>query len=209
MSVAAVVGLFLGYIGQRVATQRRRREAEEYTRRILHDVEKEAESKKREASLEAQASWYQAKAGIEQEAATAKLELQRLEKKNLLREENLERKFAHIEEKEHTLQRRDHSLVEREGLYAHKEQELATLLAAQRHTLEQIAHMTAVEAKQQLMDRMLSDARADAAEKLRRTEEEAKELARKRASFYTSLAIQRFAADHVVESSVSDRKSVV
>ncbi len=203
MIVATGVGFLLGYIGQRVATQRTRRETEERMRHILHEAEKEAESKKREASLEVQASWYQAKAGIEQEAAATKLELQRLEKKILLREENLERKFEHIEEKEHALQRRDHSLVEREELYARKEQELATLLTTQMHTLEQVAHMTAAEAKQQLMDRMLSDARAEAAEKLRRTEEEAKELARKRASFYTSLAIQRFAADHVVESSVS------
>src|SRR4030095_5411615 len=156
MIVAAVVGLLLGYIGQRVATQRRRRETEERMRHILHDAEKEAESKKREASLEAQASWYQAKAGIEQEAAATKLELQRLEKKNLLREENLERKFEHLEEKEHALQRRDQSLVEREELYARKEQELTTLLATQMHTLEQLAHMTATEAKQQLMDRMIS-----------------------------------------------------
>jgi ribonucrease Y len=203
MIVAAGVGFLLGYIGQRVATQRLRRETEERTRHLLHEAEKEAESKKREASLEAQASWYQAKAGIEQEVAATKLDLQHLEKKILLREENLERKFEHLEEKEHVLQRRDQSLIEREELYARKEQELATLLAAQIHTLEQSARMTAAEAKQQLMDRMLSDARAEAAEKLRRTEEEAKELARKRASFYTSLAIQRFAADHVVESSVS------
>jgi ribonuclease Y len=180
-----------------------RRETEERAHHLLHEAEKEAESKKREASLEAQAAWYQAKAGIEQEAAATKLELQRSEKKILLREENLERKVEHLEEKEHALQRRDHSLTEREELYARKEQELATLLATQMHTLEQIAHTTAAEAKQQLMDRMLSDARIEAAEKLRRTEEEAKELARKRASFYTSLAIQRFASDHVVESSVS------
>jgi len=82
MIVAAGGGFLLGYIGQRVATQRMRRETEERTRHILHEAEKEAESKKREASLEAQTSWYQAKAGIEQEAAASKLELQRLEKKN-------------------------------------------------------------------------------------------------------------------------------
>ena len=73
-------------------------------RHILHEAEKEAESKKREAALEAQTSWYQAKASLEQEAAATKLELQRLEKKILVREENLERKFEHLEEKEHALQ---------------------------------------------------------------------------------------------------------
>ena len=81
MIVAAGVGFLLGYIGQRVATQRMRRETEERTRHLLHEAEKEAESKKREAALEAQASWYQAKAGIEQEVAATKLELQSLRKK--------------------------------------------------------------------------------------------------------------------------------
>jgi len=109
MTVAAGVGLLLGYIGQRVAIQRTRREAEERTRHLLHEAEKEAESKKREAALEAQASWYQAKASLEQEAVATKLELQRLEKKILVREESLEHKFEHLEEKEHALQRRDHS----------------------------------------------------------------------------------------------------
>src|SRR6185503_17291712 len=106
---------------------------------------------------------------------------------------NLERKIAHLEEKEHGFQRRDHSLEEREELYARKEQELTALLAAQRHTLEQIAHMPASEARQQLMDRMLCGSSAGIAKKIRRAEEEAKERARTRASFYTSLAIQRFA----------------
>ena len=203
MIVAAGVGLCLGYVGQRIATQRKRHTSEERVRQVLQDAEREAESKMREALLEAKDSWYETKARLEQETDATKLELQRLEKKILLREESLERKLEHLEEKEHALQRRDHGLVEREELYARKEQELATLLATQLRTLEQMAHMTATEAKQQLIDRMLAEARSEAAEKLRRIEEEAKELARKRASFYTSLAIQRFAADHVVESSVS------
>jgi ribonuclease Y len=203
MIVAAGVGLLLGYVGQRMATQRTRRETAERSRYILHEAEKEAESTKREAALEAQALKYQAKASLEQEANATQLGLRRLEEKMLVREENLERKVAHLEEKEQALQSRDQSLMEREEVYARKEQELATLLLTQTSTLEQIARMTSVEAKQQLMDRMLSEARTEAAEKIRRTEEESKELARKRASFYTSLAIQRFAADHVVESSVS------
>jgi ribonuclease Y len=200
--VGAVVGFLLGYIGPRVATRRRRREAEEQARYILQEAEKEAENKKREAAREVQTSLDKA-ASLDQ---AAKLELQRLERleQRVLRDDaDLKHQVEDLKEKEHALQRRDHSLVEREELYARKEQELATLLATQMHTLEQIAHMTATEAKQQLMDRMLSEARTEAAEKVRRAEEEAKELARKRASFYTSLAIQRFAADHVVESSVS------
>jgi ribonuclease Y len=202
LSIAAAIGFLLSYRGYRLA-QRTRREAEERAQHIVYEAEKEADSKKREATLEAQASLYQARAQAEQELTAKKLELQRVEEKVHLREEHLERKVEHLEEKEQALQRRDQSLGEREALYGRKEQELATVLTTQLHTLEQIAHLTANEAKQQLIDRMLAEARTEAAEKMRRADEEAKELARKRASFYTSLAIQRFAADHVVESSVS------
>src|SRR5437763_484778 len=83
----------IGYIGQRVATQRQRRASEERVRQVLQEAEREAESKIREALLEAKDSWYQTKARLEQEADATKLELQRLEKKILLREENLERKI--------------------------------------------------------------------------------------------------------------------
>ena len=168
MIIAAGVGLCLGYVGQRIATRRKRRASEERVRQVLQDAEREAESKIREALLEANDSWYETKARLEQDADATKLELQRLEKKILLREESLERKIEHLEEKEHGLQRRDHSLVEREELYARKEQELATLLATQLRTLEQVAHMTATEAKQQLIDRMLTEARFEGAEKVRR-----------------------------------------
>jgi len=201
--LAVGVGVFLGYLGQRIATQWTRREAEERARLILQDADREADTKKREVALEAQEALYQAKATLEQESTASKLELQRLEKKILVREENLERRFEQLETKEQALQQRDQSVMEREGLHVRKEQELAALMATQMHTLEQIAHLTAAEAKQQLIDRMLAEARSEAADKIRCTEEEAKELARKRASFYTSLAIQRFASDHVVESSVS------
>src|SRR5262245_12438914 len=88
--VAAGVGLCLGYVGQRVATRRRRRESEERVHQVLQEAEREAESKIREALLEAKDSWYQTKARLEQEAEATKLELQRLEKKILLREESLE-----------------------------------------------------------------------------------------------------------------------
>src|SRR5262245_16340369 len=162
--VTAGVGLCLGYVGQRVATQRKRRASEERVRQVLQEAEREAENKIREALLEAKDSWYQTKARLEQEAEATKLERQHLEKKILLRKEALKPKVEHLEEKEHALQRRDYSLVKREELYARKEQELGTLLATQLHTLEQIAHMTAAEAKQQLTDRMLAEARSEAAE---------------------------------------------
>lgn len=200
--IATGIGLCLGYQGYRIA-QRVRREADERARQIVHEAEREAEGQKREAALEAQASRFQAKAQAEQESTAARLAIQQLKQEVQLRAEHLDRKDTHLEAQEQALQLRVQHGVEREALYERKEQELATLFATQQHTLEHIARLTAAEAKQQLIDRMLAEARTEAAEKMRRIDEEAKELARKRASFYTSLAIQRFAADHVVESSVS------
>jgi len=194
----------LGYLLQYLRAQRQRRTASDQAQynlqEAVREAERVAENKVREAVLEAKDAWYRAK---EQETEAAKLELQRLEQKIVLREESLERKSEHLDRKEQDLQRRDRHVVEREERFAEQEREVLALLYTQLRRLEQIAGMTAAEAKQQLIDRMLSEARADVGEKVRHLEEEAKELARKRASFYTSLAIQRFASDHVVESSVS------
>jgi ribonuclease Y len=201
--VVAVGGLLLGYLLQAMYARRRVRDAEHQAQHILREAEKEAEHRVREAVLEAKDSWYRTKALMEEETAAAKLELQRLEQKLALREENLDRKNTLLDSKEQDLQRRDRQLTEREEQCTEREQELTTLLDTQLRRLEHIAHLTATEAKKQLVERMLAEARSEAAEKMRRCEEEARELAQKRASFYTSLAIQRFAADHVVESSVS------
>jgi ribonuclease Y len=199
----AAGGVLLGYLLQAMQARRRVRDAEQQAQHILREAEKEAEHRVREAVLEAKDSWYRTKALMEEETATAKLEVQRLEQKLVVREENLERKGDLLERKEQDLQSRDQQLFTREEYCTTQEKELATLLANQVRRLEQLAHLSAAEAKQQLMDRVLSEARSEVSEKVRRLEEEAKELVQKRASFYTSLAIQRFAADHVVESSVS------
>jgi ribonuclease Y len=201
--VVAAAGLLLGYRIRSVFARRQLQGAEQQAQHILREAEKEAETKVREAVLEAKDAWYHTKALMEKETEGAKLELQRQEQKVAQREENLERKGEQLDRREQECQRRDRHLVEREQEILVQEKEMSTLLESQRRRLEQVAHLTAAEAKQQLMDRMLAEARSEVAEKMRRFEEEAKELAQKRAGFYTSLAIQRFAADHVVESSVS------
>lgn len=205
LGIIIVMGLggCLGYVLQHFAMQGKRREAEERIRHMLQEAEKEAENKVREALLEAKDSWYQTKARLDQETETTRLEIQRLEQKILLREENLDHKIEQLEKREYELQQRAQALTGREEQQTRNEQEVKALLATQTRTLEQVANLTASEAKQQLIDRMFSEARADIADKIRRMDEEAKDLARKRAGFYTSLAIQRFASDHVVESSVS------
>ena len=201
--VVVGIGVLCGYLLRYVVAQRKMNEAEDQSRRILHEAEKEAENKVREAAQEAQESWQRTQARFVQETDASRLELRRLEEKVAQREVKLEQKIADTEQKEHQLQSRDHRLQQQEEAYGLKENELAGLFDTQMRKLEQIAKMKASKAKQELMEHMLSEARTEVTEKIRRMEEEGKELARKRASFYTSLAIQRFAADHVVENAVS------
>jgi ribonuclease Y len=203
MLVIAGGGLLLGYGARSILARRHWRNVQEEARQILHGAQKQADDKVREAVLEAKDSWYRKQALYEKEAEASRREMQRLEQRIEQREASLERRDEQFEQRERELQQRDLQLGGREQQFAVEEKQLAETLDAQLRRLEQIAHMTADEAQQQLMDRMLAEARSQIAERVRRMEEEAKELARKRASFYTSLAIQRFAADHVVESSVS------
>lgn len=198
----AVAG-FCGYLLRYVVALRRIRDAEDQARQILRGAEPEADTKAREAVREAKDVWERTQDRFAQEAEASRLELRRMEDKLSQRETQLERRFADLEHQQEGLHERNKLLAEREEEHTQKSQALQTLYEDQRLRLEQIGEMSRTEAKEELMEGMLSDARSDVYEQIRRMEAEAKETAQKRASFYTSLAIQRFAADHVVESAVS------
>lgn len=201
--VLMIVAGFCGYLLRYVVALRRIQDAEDQARQVLRSAEQEADTKTREAVREAKEAWERTQDRFAQEAEASRLELRRMEDKLAQRETQLERRFADLEHQQEGLHDRNKLLVEREEALAQKSQGLETLYEEQRLRLEQIGDMSRTEAKEELMEGMLSEARSDVYEQIRRMEAEAKETAQKRASFYTSLAIQRFAADHVVESAVS------
>ena len=198
----AVAG-FCGYLLRYVVALRRIQEAEDQARQILRDAEQQADEKSRESARQAQEAWERSQTRVTQEAEASRLEMRRLEEKLVQREAQLERRVADLEHQQEALQQRGDRLQRQEDTYAQKSVELQTLYDDQLQRLEQIGEMSKAEAKDELMEGMLSEARMDVYEQIRRMEAEAKETAQKRASFYTSLAIQRFAADHVVENAVS------
>jgi len=198
----AVAG-FCGYLLRYVVALRRIQEAEDQARQIVRDAEQQADEKNREAARQAQEAWERSQTRVTQEAEASRLEMRRLEEKLVQREAQLERRVADLEHQQAALQLRDDRLQQQEDTYAKKSVALQTVYDDQLQRLEQIGEMSKAEAKEELMEGMLSEARTDVYEQIRRMEAEAKETAQKRASFYTSLAIQRFAADHVVENSVS------
>lgn len=140
---------------------------------------------------------------MENEARELRRELQNQEKRLVQKEENLDRKGEQVEARDQELQRREQQAGERERTLQERNAEIDRLVAEQRSKLEEVAGLSAEEAKQQLVSAMESEARHDAARRIRQIEDEAREVADKKAKNIISLAIQRYAGDYVAEKTVS------
>jgi len=162
----------------------------------VEEAEKEAEAAKREMLLEAKEEAHRLRNDIEQEERTRRAELQRTERRLLQKEESLDRKLEALERKEESIARKERELE------AAKE-ELAKLHAEQRAELQRISGLSSEEAKALLLKDIENEIRHEAAVMIRDIEAQAKEEADRRAREIVAAAIQRCAADHVAETSVS------
>ncbi len=170
--------------------------AEVKSREIIEEALKTAAEKKREALLEAKEENLAAKNELERETKELRAELQRSERRLQNKEENLEKKLESLERKEQSVQAKDENLKK-------KNQELAELIVQQQTILEQLSGLTKEEAKDYLVRTVEEDAQHDIAKKLKEIDAQAKEDATKKAKEYIVTAIQKCAADHVAEVSIS------
>jgi ribonuclease Y len=198
--VGLVAGFLLGYLLRKLAGEAKIGTAEVAAQRILEDArsaaEREAESRKREALLEAKDEAFRIKRDAEREIREQRAEVQRLERRLIQREESLDRKLESVE-------KRDQALAQREQEVAKAREELQEHGQRQRTELERIARLTADQARQELLQRVEAEVRHDAAQMIKKIEAEAKETADRRAREIIALAIQRCAADHTAEVTVS------
>jgi ribonucrease Y len=194
--IALIIGVLLGLALQRYLVGERARHAQEAAERIITDAEKQAETLKKEALIEAKDQAYQMKADAETEAKERRKELTTLENRLMQREETLERRAE-------MLDKREHQISSAAGQIAKKEQDLDQAIAEERERLESLAGMTADEAKSVLMRRIEDEVKHDAAAYIRESETRAREESDKRARNIVGIAIQRVAADHTAESTVS------
>jgi len=199
----AILTFFLGWFISRRIGEIKLGKAEELSKKIIQEAEKEAEIKKKEAILEARDEWYKAKVNFEKELQIKKSELARMEKRHSERETHLDRKVDILTKKEREIQNRDKILFAREKAVRAKGDELSRKIADQNKQLERIAQMTAEEAKKLLMENLESQARQEAAQLIKEIKEQAEQTAEKEAKDIIISAIQRCAADHTVESTVS------
>ncbi len=170
--------------------------AEEDAKRIISEAEKQGESMKREAILEAKEDIHKQRKELEKESRDRRSELQRQERKLEEKEESLEKNRKRIEQKEKELMEMEEKLQE-------KEEELNQLHQKQLSELERISGLTIQDAKEVLLNRVEEEMTKEKAKLIREAEQEAKEEADKKAREIITTAIQRCAVDHVAESTVS------
>src|SRR5690606_7349366 len=194
--LTAIVAGLLGYAARRYIAEAKVRSAEEQAAQILEHAAKDAEAKVREALVEAKEEAVRLRQEAEQELKERRQELQRLERRLSHKEENLDRRLAQLERKEEALNRQ---AAELERMQA----EAGELIQRQRAELERISGLTAEQAREYLLKTVESEVRRDMAVMVREIEQEAKDEAEKRARNVIGLAIQRYAADHVSEATVS------
>jgi len=177
--------------------------AEESARRIVVEAQKEAEIKKKEALLEAKEEWYKVKSNFERELQHKRNEIQKIERRLQEKEATIDKRLETSQKKDKELQSRERTIASREKGITLREQELEKALQVQNQKLERIAGMTAEEAKQELKENLISEAKIEAAAMIKEIKEKAEQDADKEAKEVILGAIYRCAADHVVESTVS------
>lgn len=195
-ALIAGVGAGGGYLARKWLAEAKINSAESEARRIAEEAEKEAEALKREAVVEAKEEIHKMRSDFERESRDRRVELQRSERRLLQREESLDRKTDQLEKKEGVFERREHEI---EKAYAEAEQ----LCQKQKQELERVGGLTSDQARQQLLREAEAEIQHDLAVMIKECEAQAKDESDKRAREIITQAIQRCAADHVAEVTVS------
>ena len=195
-AVAAVVFFPLGIVYRKKVSEKEISSAEEEARRIINEAIKSSESKKREALVEAKEEILRARSEYEKEEKSRRADLQKQERRLQQKEENLDRKTENIERKEEALNQK-HAEADKE------QEEIKLIKRSQTEMLERISGFTAEEAKNYLIAQMESEVTHETALKIKEIEARAKDEADQRAKEIVATAIQRCAADHVAEITVS------
>lgn len=194
--VALIAGVALGYAVNRWILKDRTTRAAEEADRTVKDAERQAETLKKEALLEAKDEILRLKQEAETENKERRREIQVLESRLSEREASTDRRAESLDKKEH-------QLASQAGQVAKAEKDLEALIVEEREKLEFVANMSNEQAREELLNRVKSEVSREAASYIRESETRAREEADKRARNIVGLAIQRVAADHSAESTVS------
>jgi ribonucrease Y len=194
--LALAIGAALGFAVNRYFMKDRTSRAAEEAGRVVRDAEKQAETLKKEALLEAKDQIFKMKQDAETDNKERRKEITGLENRLAEREASVDRRAESID-------KREHALSSQQGQIAKREKDLEDMIEDERLRLESLAGMTADQARAELIERIREDVSRDAAQIIREGEARAREEADKKARNIVGIAIQRVAADHTAESTVS------
>ena len=194
--VAAIISHFVTVSNMRKNAESKIGNAESKAREIIDDAVKTAEAKKKESLLEIKEESIRTKNELEKETKERRAELQRYEKRVLSKEESLDKKSDAIE-------RREAAFTAKEEQLRQRETKVEALSKQRVQELERISGLTSEQAKEYLLKTVEDDVKHDTAKMIKELEAQAKEEADKKAKEYVVTAIQRCAADHVAETTIS------
>lgn len=194
--VTAVVVYFVTTAYHKKVTETKIGNADEKAREIIDEAVKAAETKKREATLEAKEESIRVKNDLDKEVKERRAEIQRSERRIVQKEENLDRKLEAIE-------KREAGFAAKEEEINRQKEQVAKLNEERVQELERISGLTSEQAKEYLLKTVEEDVKLDTAKLIKEMEHKAKEEADKKAKEYVVTAIQKCAADHVAETTIS------
>ena len=196
IAVTAIVVYFVTSAYHKKVTEAKIGNAEEKAREIIDEAVKTAETKKREAMLEAKEESIRVKNDLDKEVKERRAEIQRSERRVVQKEENLDKKLESIE-------RREAGFAAKEEEINKQKAQVAKLNEERLQELERISGLTSEQAKEYLLKTVEEDVKLDTAKLIKEMEHRAKEEADKKAKEYVVTAIQKCAAAHVAETTIS------
>ena len=194
--ISAVIFSFVGYTMRKRIAESKIRVAEEEAKRIIDSAAKEAENKKKEEIIKAKEEIMNSRKELDDEIKERRSEVQLQERRILQKEEKLENKLEQLEQREQNLQKKNNEVES-------KRSEIEETINKQKEELQRISRLSVEEAKQYLLSEVEKSIVTEKAELIRRLDEEAKEKAQKNAKEIIGYAIQKCAADHTSETTVS------
>jgi len=197
--IAIIAGAAIGIVVRKKMLENKLDSAEDYSRKLILEASKQAETIRKEAQLQAKDKLYQMKLDFEDETKSRKKDVQSQERRLFQKEETLDKRIEQLEQREGLIAKEETALANRDNALKKKEGEFNKLIEEERQKLERIAGISVNEAKAMLVSSMESEARHEAS----KLKTETREISSRKAQEILALAIKRYAGDYVAEESVS------
>jgi ribonuclease Y len=203
IAAGAILGAIIGFWVLKKMAKGEVDSAKNYKEKTINEAHRKAKTIKKEAMLRAKDSLYRMKLDFEKETKEKREQLLALERRLFHKEESLDKKIEQYEQREKAVAKREKDAAGIEEALKKNQTEYERLIADQRHQLERLAGISSREAKELLIRSMESEAKHDSAKLIRKIENDAKEMAKRKSQEVLALAIKRYAGEYVAEKTVS------